>query len=141
MFKTKDIISKITIAIGFITIIYSVFIYSNNEKSYGNSSKVDGKLLKYKKNEKGLNLPVIYYIVDKDTFYFKSNNQIGTFPKENRVTIVYNVDNPSEAKIYESYKNLGIPISVATIGGMILLFGLIMHYFSWKKSIPYTEKA
>lgn len=136
MFKTKDIISKITITIGFITIIYSVFIFASNEDSYVNNGKVEGKLLSYTKNDKGVNLPIISYVVKNDTFQLNSEKKIGTFPKENRVTIEYDIDNPKDSKIYESYKNYGIPISIATIGTMILLFGFIMLYFSWKKSIP-----
>lgn len=135
MFKAKDIISKITILIGLLTIAYSVVIYNSYEDAYSTSKIIEGKVVDYIKDDKGNNVPLILYNVGLDTFQIKSESEIGTYPKENRVSIEYNTKNPSEAVIYESYKKYGIPISVATIGTMILIFGLIMLYFSWKKRV------
>jgi len=135
MFKTKDIISKITVAIGLITIVYSVFIYSSNEKVFDKSNIIEGRLIDYIKNDTGDNLPLILYVVGKDTFRFESSIEIGTFPKENRVKVEYNTENPEEARLYESYKDNGIPISIATIGIMVSILGFIMLYYSWKKQV------
>ncbi|MFA7325590.1 MAG: DUF3592 domain-containing protein [Candidatus Kapaibacterium sp.] len=135
MFKTKDIISKITILIGILAISYSFFVYTTYEDIFESSEVVEGKVIDYHKNGAGLNVPIITYIVGKDTFELDSKTEIGTYPKENRVHIEYNINNPKEAVLYESYKKYGIPISIATIGIMILLFGLIMLYFSWKKRV------
>lgn len=135
MFKAKDIISKITILIGLLTIAYSVVIYNSYEDAYSTSKIIEGRVVDYIKDDKGNNVPLILYNVGLDTFQIKSKSEIGTYPKENRVSIEYNTKNPSEAVIYESYKKYGIPISVATIGTMILIFGLIMLYFSWKKRV------
>lgn len=135
MFRTKDIISKITILIGLLTLVYSLIAFYSYEEKFQSSSIVEGKVIDYQKNNYGKNVPIITYIVGKDTFKLSSTNEIGTYPKENRVRIEYNTENPSEAFIYESYKKYGIPISIATIGTMILIFGLIMLYFSWKKRV------
>src|SRR5690606_34516273 len=100
-----------------------------------------GKVVNYTKNTDGVNVPVIKYVVKNDTFELVNTNEIGTYPKENRVQVEYNKDKPEESKLYESYKNFGIPISIATIGIMILSFGLIMLYFSWKKRSYYNDLA
>ncbi len=135
MFKTKDIISKITILIGIIVLAYSTVIFISYEENYESSEVVEGKVLDYHKNEKGFNVPIIEYVVGQDTFELDSKLEIGTYPKENRVSIEYNTNKPSEAVIYESYKKYGIPVSIATIGAMILIFGFIMLYFSWKRRV------
>lgn len=141
MFKTKDIISKITIIIGILVIGYSVFLYFDSKDNYNNYEITSGKVVNYSKNADGVNVPIIKYIVAKDTYELINNFEIGTYPKENRVHVEYNKDNPSEAKLYESYKTFGIPVSIATIGFMILTFGLIMLYFSWKKRSSYNDLA
>ncbi|MER3329723.1 MAG: DUF3592 domain-containing protein [Candidatus Kapaibacterium sp.] len=135
MIKTKDIISKITILLGIMVIAYSILVYNSHEKAFDSSEVVEGKVLDYRKNDKGINVPIIIYVVELDTFELKSKSEIGTYPKENRVSIEYNTDDPNEAVIYESYKKYGIPLSIATIGTMILIFGLIMLYFSWKRRV------
>lgn len=135
MFKTKDIISKITILLGILAISYSFFVYTTYEDIFESSEVIEGKVIDYQKNENGINVPIVTYVVDRDTFELYSKTEIGTYPKENRIHIEYNLNNPKEAVIYESYKKYGIPVSIATIGIMILLFGLIMHYFSWKKRV------
>lgn len=141
MFKTKDTISKITILIGMLVIGYSVFVYFESKDDYDNYEIISGKVVNYTKNSDGVNVPVIKYIIEKDTYELINHNEIGTYPKENRVHVEYNKDNPKEAKLYESYKNFGIPISIGTIGTMILTFGLIMLYFSWKKRSSYNDLA
>ena len=135
MFKTKDIISKITIIIGILVIVYSAVNFFSHEQKYPNSDIIEGIVVNYEKNYRGINVPLVKYIVNNDTFYLKSITEIGTFPKENRVYIEYNIDNPKEAVIYESYINYGIPISIATIGLMITVFVFVMLYFSWKKRV------
>lgn len=135
MFKTKDIISKITILIGILVLVYSLIVFTSYQEKFDSSEIIEGRVLDYQKNEEGLNIPIIMYVVGLDTFELDSKSEIGTYPKENRVSIEYNKNNPSEAVIYESYKKYGIPISIATIGSMILIFGLIMLYFSWKKRV------
>lgn len=135
MFKTKDIISKITILLGILTLVYSVVVFFTYEEKFETSEVVEGKVIDYWKNEDGVNVPIVTYIVGKDTFELDSKSSIGTYPKENRVHIEYNTKNPSEAVMYESYLKYGIPISIATIGAMLLIFGLIMLYFSWKKRV------
>lgn len=141
MFKTKDTISKITILIGMIVIGYSVFVYFESKDNYVNYEITSGKVVNYTKNSDGVNVPVIKYVVKKDTYELINRYEIGTYPKENRVHVEYNKDNPEEAKLYESYKNFGIPVSIGTIGFMILTFGLIMLYFSWKKRSSYNDLA
>ena len=79
------------------------------------------------------NYPIVKYVVNNDTFQLRSTEVLHTFAKESRVNLKYNIDNPSEAVIYESYLFYGIPISIATIGIMIIAFGGIMLYFSSKK--------
>ncbi len=135
MFKTKDIISKITILIGLLVLVYSAIVFSSYDEKFQSSEVVEGNVIDYRKNKDGINVPIVIYVVGRDTFELDSKTEIGTYPKENRVHIEYNISDPSEAVIYESYIKYGIPISIATIGMMILLFGLIMLYFSWKRRV------
>lgn len=132
MLKTKDIISKITIALGVITIVYSIFVFANTGSKFEENDIVDGKVINYIKNSKNTNVPVIEYSVDSLSYTLVYDESIGTFPKENRVKVRYNLDNPKEAELYESYKEIGIPVSIMTIGIIILIFGGTMYYFSSK---------
>ena len=132
MLKTKDIISKITIVLGFITIAYSIFVFVNTGSKFEEYDIVDGKVINYMKNSTNTNVPVIQYSVDSLSYTLVYNESIGTFPKENRVKVRYNFYNPKEAELYESYKEIGIPVSIMTIGIIILIFGGTMYYFSSK---------
>lgn len=132
MLKTKDIISKITIAVGVLIVAYSAFVYLNNGSSFEKTNIVNGKVTNYVKNSSNTNVPVIQYTVDSLEFQLVYKESIGTFPKENRVKVRYNIDNPNEAELYESYREIGIPVSIMTIGVIIIIFGGIMYYFSSK---------
>jgi hypothetical protein len=132
MLKTKDIISKITILLGLVTIVYGVFVFFNTGSQFANYKIVDGKVINYVKTTNGSNVPVIEYKVDSVLFTIVYDEKIGTFPKENRVKVRYNLKNPNEAELYESYREIGIPVSIITIGLIILIFGGTMCYFSSK---------
>ncbi len=132
MLKTKDIISKLTIAVGVIIVAYSAFIYLKTGSSFEKGNIVDGKVTNYVKNSSNTNVPVIEYTVDSLDFTLVYKESIGTFPKENRVKVRYNIDNPNEAELYESYREIGIPVSIMTIGVIIIIFGGVMYYFSSK---------
>src|SRR6056300_216344 len=123
MLKTKDIISKITILLGLVTIVYGVFVFFNTGSQFANYKIVDGKVINYVKTTNGSNVPVIEYKVDSVLFTIVYDEKIGTFPKENRVKVRYNLKNPNEAELYESYREIGIPVSIITIGLIILIFG------------------
>lgn len=135
MFKTKDNISKITIILGLTVIAFAVYNYINAEDHIQNGKVVKAKIIDYKKNTSGENVPVVQYVVNKDTLLLKNTTVLDTYPKENRINVKYNEKNPSEAIIYEVYIENGIPISIATIGFMMVLFGLVMLYFTWKKQV------
>jgi len=132
MLKTKDIISKITIAVGVLIVAYSAFVYLNSGSSFEKAKIVDGKVTNYVKNSSNTNVPVIQYTVDSLDFTLVYNEAIGTFPKENRVKVRYNLENPVEAELYESYREIGIPASILTIGVIIVIFGGVMYYFASK---------
>lgn len=135
MFKTKDIISKITITIGLLVIVFSGYVYVNSQDNIKNGIVTNARIINYKKNDSGRNVPIVQYIVNNDTLLLKNTKPLDTYPKENRIKVKYDKNNPSIAIIYESYIESGIPISIATIGIMTVLFGLIMLYFSWKKRV------
>ena len=132
MLKTKDIISLLTLAIGIASIAYGLFLYLDSGSSFENSKIVDGSVTNYVKTAENTNVPVIEYTADSVIYTLVYNETIGTYPKENRVKIRYNFNNPKEAEIYESYIEFGIPMSIITIGIIILLFGGTMYYFSSK---------
>jgi hypothetical protein len=132
MLKTKDIISKITMVIGIASIAYGLFIYFNSGSSFQNSEIVDGRVVNYVKTTENTNVPVIEYSADSVIFTLIYDETIGTYPKENRVKVRYNKSNPKQAELYESYREIGIPMSIITIGIIIFLFGGTMYYFSSK---------
>lgn len=135
MFKTKDNISKVTIIIGIIVIIFAGYNYFNSKDNIQNGKIVKARIIDYKKNSDGKNEPIVLYVVNNDTLTLSNSRVLDTYPKENRINVKYNEKNPKEAIIYESYIELGIPLSIATIGIMMVLFGLTMLYFTWKKRV------
>ena len=74
MFKTKDIISKITMLIGLLVLVYSAIVFSSYDEKFQSSEVVEGNVIDYRKNKDGINVPVVMDSVGKDTFDMSINS-------------------------------------------------------------------
>lgn len=140
MKKTKDYLAISTIIFSLITIVIAISLYFHNQsKLIPNANKTEGKIIGYEDNtdvDSYYKLPKIRFIVNrKDAIIFTNDKYILSNVKNNKVIVIYNLDNPSEAMIYEGYLIWGIPLSILIIGIMTLGFGLTLQYFSKRNRI------
>jgi len=124
--KNRGLLAYVMLGFGILVIIISAYLYYKNIQNYNQyEGKTKGNISEYIGNIDN-KIPVIKYKVDDKKYELVDSSRIVNSMQNKSVKILYKIDNPIDAKIYDDYQIWGVPLSIFIVGVFCSLFGFII---------------
>lgn len=124
--KNRGLLAYVMLGFGILVIIISAYLYYQNIKNYNlYEGKTKGNISEYIGSIDN-KIPVIKYVVDDKKYELVDSSRIVNSMQNKSVKILYKIDNPIDAKIYDDYQIWGVPLSIFIVGVFCSLFGFII---------------
>ena len=123
----KNKLAFAMLGISSVFILFSAFFYFAKKSAF---TEYDGKtkanIIKYM-GDINHKVPVLSYIVDGKDYTLVDINLTIKSMQNRTITLLYKLNNPSDAKIYDNFQVWGIPLAIFIIGILSFIFGLIIY--------------
>lgn len=125
--KNRGVLAYVMLAFGIFVIIISGYLYYDNIQKYESyEGETRGNIVEYigSINDK---IPVLKYEVNKEKYKLIDSSRTISSMQNKSIKILYKLENPEIAKIYDDYQIWGVPLSIFIVGVFCALFGFIIY--------------